>query len=153
MMRKFSKNEMIKSESGITLTILVITVIVMLILVGASIATISGNEGIITQTRTTVNNADAETAINDVKIAVAKMAILWDGNDDTIKDYIIEKLSSYEDGYKTESGAKITVVDTAKGIIKYIAKDGEEEDKLILKIDDDGNVVLEKDEWYELTKV
>lgn len=108
-MKKISKKEIIKNDAGITLTALVLTVIVMTILVGASIATISGKEGIVNETRTAANDADSQTIIDEVRIAVSKMAIQWDGND-TIGEYVKNKIQGFGDeGYKTEAGAKITV--------------------------------------------
>ncbi|MFR2787290.1 MAG: Tfp pilus assembly protein FimT/FimU [Clostridia bacterium] len=50
-------------EKGMTLIALVITIIVLLILVGVSIATLTGDNGIITQ----VNNSKIETVIGTVK--------------------------------------------------------------------------------------
>lgn len=110
-MTKFSKKEIIKNEAGITLTALILTVIVMTILVGASIATISGKEGIINETRTAANSADSKTIIDEVRITVSKMAIQWDGNG-TVKNYVISKIQGFgAEGYKTEAGAQITVED------------------------------------------
>ena len=75
---------------------------------------------------------------------VAKFATMWDGKD-TLRSYIVEKLQSYEDGYKTETGGKITVDEN--GDVTYIDKNGkkiifEDKDgnKTILQIDEDGNV-------------
>ena len=45
------KIEIVKKQTGITLIALVITIIVLLILAGVSIAMLSGNNGILTQAR------------------------------------------------------------------------------------------------------
>ena len=47
-MRKFKKN----SNNGITLIALIITIIVLLILAGVSIAMLTGDNGILTQAKT-----------------------------------------------------------------------------------------------------
>ena len=52
-----------KYERGITLIALVITIIVLLILAGVSIAMLTGDNGILTQG----NNAKIETAVGAVK--------------------------------------------------------------------------------------
>ena len=44
------KKVMFKSKRGITLIVLVVTIVVLLILAGVSIAMLSGENGIITQT-------------------------------------------------------------------------------------------------------
>ena len=46
---------MLKTEKGITLVALIITIIVLLILAGVSISMISGNNGLATKARTAVN--------------------------------------------------------------------------------------------------
>ena len=50
---------MLKEQKGITLIALVITIIVLLILAGVSIAMLTGNNGILTQ----ANNAKSDTAV------------------------------------------------------------------------------------------
>ena len=53
---------MLKNNKGITLIALVITIIVLLILAGVSIAMLTGNNGILTQ----ANNAKNDTAKSEV---------------------------------------------------------------------------------------
>ena len=54
---------MLKNNKGITLIALVITIIVLLILAGVSIAMLTGQNGILTQAK----NADNETSLADVE--------------------------------------------------------------------------------------
>ena len=54
---------MLKNQKGITLIALVITIIVLLILAGVSIAMLTGKNGILTQ----ANNAKTETSKAEVK--------------------------------------------------------------------------------------
>lgn len=133
-----------KSESGITLVALMVTIIVMMILSVASVSILSGDTGILDETELAVNEANKQVIIDEVKLMVAKFATMWDGKD-TLRSYIVEKLQSYEDGYKTETGGKITVDEN--GDVTYIDKNGkkiifEDKDgnKTILQIDEDGNV-------------
>ena len=61
-MRKFKKN----STNGITLIALVITIIVLLILAGVSIAMLTGDNGILKQ----VNNAKDKNTVGQEKEAI-----------------------------------------------------------------------------------
>ena len=54
---KTAKKQKLKENKGITLIALVITIIVLLILAGVTIATLTGDNGILTKT----NNAKAQT--------------------------------------------------------------------------------------------
>lgn len=91
----------IKNVRGITLIALVVTIIVLLIIAGVSIATLTGEKGILTQ----ANRAKEETEEakieeeNKLKLADALMQEPWDGNaaesfaggSGTVEDpYIIE---------------------------------------------------------------
>ena len=59
-----------RKEKGITLIALVITIIVLLILAGVVIATLTGNNGILTKARTAQTTNDEEKAKEQIKIAV-----------------------------------------------------------------------------------
>ena len=58
---------MLRNNKGITLIALVITIIVLLILAGVSIAMLTGNNGILTQ----AGNAQTETRNADIREAIA----------------------------------------------------------------------------------
>ena len=58
------------TNKGITLIALVITIIVLLILAAVSIATLTGENGILTKARTAKKETDEATAIEKVKVAV-----------------------------------------------------------------------------------
>ena len=134
----------LKSQSGITLSSLMVTIIVMMILSVASVSILSGNTGILDETEFAVNEANKQVIIDEVKIMVSKFGVMWGGNE-TLRDYVVNKLQSYEDGYETETGGKINV--SENGYVTYIDKNGrkivfEDEDgqRTILQIDKDGNV-------------
>ena len=77
-MQKIVKNnkenkekDMVKRQTGITLIALVITIIVLLILAGVSIATLTGNNGILTQANTAKENNKVATAKEKVQLEAA----------------------------------------------------------------------------------
>lgn len=135
-MGNVSKKEVVKSESGVTLLILVITVIIMLILAGATIINITGKEGIVTETRSAVKQSDEKSVVDDVQIAVSKLAIQWNG-ENTLQRYIINKIRAKgEEGYKTENEGTIKI-DRA-GVITYYDKSNNE-----FVFDDEGTKKLQ----------
>ncbi len=67
---KVKRGEKLKNQKAITLIALVITIIVLLILAGVSIATLTGENGILTQ----AGNAKTQTEIADEKEAVEMAA-------------------------------------------------------------------------------
>ena len=60
-----------KKQTGITLIALVITIIVLLILAGVSIATLTGNNGILTQANTAKESNNSATAKEKVQLEAA----------------------------------------------------------------------------------
>ena len=71
-MKEKNLKKILKQKNGITLITLVITIIVLLILAGVSIATLTGNNGILTQ---------AQKASKETKIAEEKeqIGLAWNG--------------------------------------------------------------------------
>ena len=77
-MQKIVKNnkvnkekDIVKKQTGITLIALVITIIVLLILAGVSIATLTGNNGILTQANQAKENNKVATAKERVQLEAA----------------------------------------------------------------------------------
>lgn len=114
-----------KKENGITLIALVITIIVLLILAGVSIAMLTGDNGILTK----ASNANDETRKAEIKeaISLATSTIIADQIDPTIttakdltyatiaeqitKDNVNAEATSTTDGIiYTYAGKKYTVV-------------------------------------------
>ena len=62
--------QLIKTSNGITLIALVITIIVLLILAGVTIATLTGDNGILGKAKTAKTTNDEEKAKEQIKIAV-----------------------------------------------------------------------------------
>ena len=63
-------NEKTKSSKGITLIALVITIIVLLILAGVSIAMLTGNNGILTQAQTAKEETEKASVIEQVQVDI-----------------------------------------------------------------------------------
>ena len=68
---KLNFKEMMKQEKGITLIALVITIIVLLILAGVTIATLTGDNGILTQAQNAKEKATETGVIERVQVEVA----------------------------------------------------------------------------------
>ena len=75
-MNKFSLRKKLKNTKGITLIALVVTIIVLLILAGVSIAMLTGNNGVLTQAKSAKEN----TRVGEVqeKVKLAAQAALTD---------------------------------------------------------------------------
>lgn len=102
-------------QNGITLIALVITIIVLLILAGVSIATLTGQNGILTQ----ANNAKTSTEIGDEKEKVelsAISALAKDNGGEIKRDYLNNELTSY---IGTE-GTDYSLSQTAPFVVKYL---------------------------------
>ena len=125
---------MVKNNKGITLIALVITIIVLLILAGVSIAMLTGENGILTQsTRAKEDTSDAELAdkinmalngefanlLADNKFsgdadAIATANGITGSADGSTGDFKIEVAS---DLTPDSAGAVLTITSTAKGTI------------------------------------
>ena len=101
--KRYKEKNIVKKQTGITLIALVITIIVLLILAGVSIAMLTGNNGILTQAKLAKENT-----------ALAKEQEEKDL--DKINSYINEK--TIKDNYTDINGDKATVPQgfTASGI-------------------------------------
>ena len=63
---------MLKKNKGITLIALIVTVIVLIILAGISVTTLTGKKGIINQARTTAEEAQRESIIEKIESDLLK---------------------------------------------------------------------------------
>ena len=127
MIENLKKEKQVKkaktSNKGITLIALVITIIVLLILAGVSIVTLTGENGILTQAQ----NAKTETKVAELEEEL-KLAIMGSYGQDGKID--IEKLNDnlkYVKGYEVEEGKEITklpAVVTVAGEKKLISNNG-----------------------------
>ena len=115
-----------KKNNGITLIALVITIIVLLILAGVTIATLTGENGILTR----ASQASEQTEIAEEKeaIGLAYTGILADNNGTGVSaDELQEELE--------KNGYSATVVDNGDGTLTVTFESGRE-----YTIDENGNI-------------
>ena len=131
------KNKL-KERKGITLIALVITIIVLLILAGVSIAMLTGDNGILTQ----ANNAKKETEVKGLKEEVNLMM-----QKRKIDEATGQKVSLKEDLEKEISGNK--VIEEIEGIAEayYVTKDNQ-----TVTVYEDGTVAEGKAIWDGVSK-
>ena len=152
-----------KKNKGITLIALVITIIVLLILAGVSIATLTGDNGILTR----ASDAKEQTEIAEIKEQI-QTDILGEqaGNQGDISDGVLKSiLKKYGEINYDEDGTTIKSITTTKGNYEIaigdiwtgtttISKDGSWNGKVNTpKIDGTGltAVYWNGSEWVELT--
>lgn len=94
-----------RKKNGITLIALVITIIILLILAGVSITTLTGDNGILNKAQNAANKINKEIGKEEVELAVEEAKINYYQSDakENLKKYIINYLKNY----KTQNG-KIT---------------------------------------------
>ena len=73
---------MLKNNKGITLIALVITIIVLLILAGVSIAMLTGENGILNQATTAVSDTEVGAAEEALKLTIAQIIAENEGTPD-----------------------------------------------------------------------
>lgn len=125
-----------RNQRGITLIALVITIIVLLILAGVSIAMLTGDNGILSNAQ----RSSKETAVANAKEKIATQIneamteyyanVYVDNGSNTIAKSIDAELTQYASGKKDDGGATITytkatdvTVDNAEGTITVTYQD------------------------------
>ena len=120
----------LKERKGITLIALVITIIVLLILAGVSIAMLTGQNGILTQAQNAKTTTDNKSAEEKVKLAV--MAAISQSKDGTLDaDKLVAEIVNNYGGTATKTGTGFPVNATVDG--------------KSFTIDGDGNVTSKED--------
>lgn len=95
-----------RKNRGITLITLVITVIVLLIIAGVSIASLTGENGLIRRTK----EAKSETEIADIKEEIERKVLMYIAkNGDITEDELLNIVKEYD---------KNATIDFKNGIIK-----------------------------------
>ena len=125
-----------KKEKGITLIALVITIIVLLILAGVTVATLTGDNGILTK----ANEAKESTEIETEK-EIIKLAVLVASEKEDYKDISKEKL---QNELEQLSGGKTEVYSDNKSYIIYF-----KETDRVYKVDENININQEEKEIVE----
>ena len=120
-----TRENLIKSNKAITLIALIITIIVLLILAGVSIATLTGQNGILTR----AEDVKEQTGIGDekeaIKLAYSGAVAEKRGNGDVTASDL-----------NTEFGTNATATDETEGTIKVTFRDSQRE----YIIDAEGNI-------------
>ena len=117
-----------KLEMGITLIALVVTVIVLIILAGVSIAMLVGENGIITQAQRAAQETEIKGDEEKIRLAINTAQIENNGNANIEKDDLEIAL--------LENGTKSIVVDNEDGTRNVIFLDS----KKIYKLNSDGSI-------------
>lgn len=92
-----------RNQKGITLIALVITIIVLLILAGVSIAMLTGDNGILTQASRSKRETNTAEVLERVNMELnAQMANVMAGDDFDSADEITANIGTLPDGYKAE---------------------------------------------------
>ena len=90
--------QLIKTSNGITLIALVITIIILLILAGVTIATLTGDNGILTQAGNAKEATQKAEAQEEVNLALANLKIEENQRDisqDEKKKILFEELKQF----------------------------------------------------------
>ena len=115
-------------ETGITLISLVVTIIVLIILAGVSIAMLVGENGIITQAQKAAQETEIKGDEEKIRLAINAAQIASNGNSNIEKDDLEIAL--------LDNGVKSIVVDKEDGTRNIIFLDS----KKIYKLNNDGSI-------------
>ena len=117
-----------KRNKGITLIALVVTIIVLLILAGISIAMLTGQNGILSRASEAQSKTSDAQNKEELEMAISQMAMEYhlNGGVGTFSDYIFENEDKLKEALGTnnvslDSGAKTI---TYKGTLYSVATDG-----------------------------
>ena len=111
---------MFKSNKGVTLVALVITIIVLLILAGVSISLIAGPNGVLTKSKKAAKDTDIANVKDAFELAVAGVAVEY--QDDSITNlsltagnyFTYARIKANLDGYQICSATSTTEETTGK---------------------------------------
>ena len=112
----------IKQKNGITLIALVITIIVLLILAGVSIAMLTGQNGILTQAQNAKTTTADKSAEEKIKLAVMAARAQSEGALDA--DKLVAEITNNYGGTATKTGTGFPVNATVDGKSFTIDGDG-----------------------------
>ncbi|MGN1327483.1 MAG: type II secretion system protein [Clostridia bacterium] len=123
--RENSKRNIVKSDKGITLIALVVTIVVLLILAGISLNLVLGNNGLITKAKDAKEKTQKSTVKDEVSLLVADWQIEKYLDDAGLEAYLnskvpskIEDVTNNGDGtYTVEKDGYGVTIDEAGNII------------------------------------
>ena len=136
--QKENRLKNLKNANGITLIALVITIIVLLILAAASIATLTGENGILTRASDAKIETEKATEEEILKLAIISAKISNDGTQELTSSKLQEELDKQNQNIQE----KVTVVDARYGILEVIFEDSQR-----------GYKISENGEIYDLSYI
>ena len=96
---KSTKKYQVKTNNGITLIALVITIIVLLILAGVTIATLTGENGILTRATEAKEKTQEGEDIENIKLAISESNIPQDEQEEKSEEAILKEIIEKNDNY------------------------------------------------------
>lgn len=97
----------VKNERAITLIALVITIIVLLILAGVTIATLTGENGILTQAQQAKQSYEKATNLEEIKLRIAENKVNGNNSASAISDIFEEALGTLGENPSEEDIKKL----------------------------------------------
>ena len=128
LIMKKLKEELKYGKKGITLISLVVTIIVLLILAGVTIATLTGDNGILTRTQQAKNETEQAEDIEKIRLAITEAQI----GDTEYQELTTDSLGSI----LIKDGTKAIVFDSEDGTKHILFLDKKKE----YKLDSNGNI-------------
>ena len=120
---KMKQNKILKGSRGITLIALVITIIVLLILAAVSIATLTGDNGILTRASDSANKS--KEAEEKERIVLAYNAAMADNDGKGVtQSYFETELKKYDNGTTVEQDGENFKVTYPNENVYTVKKDG-----------------------------
>ena len=137
-----------KSEKGITLIALVITIIVLLILVGVSIAMLTGDNGILTKSTESKEETYLAEVLERVNMELnAQLTNAMAGDAFDSETTINKNLEGIPEGYKVEVTSDSTEYSTSNDVTITISDDPDSDVKVKVPGQASGSVTYEGNSW------
>ena len=117
-----------RKKSGITLIALIVTVIVLLIISGVTLSTLTGDDGILSKTNEAQEVTDTAKLDEQVNLAVLSAISIGNGKmkEENLTKYLNKKIGKGKYVLeKISSGWKITITSVSPQRVYYVSNDGE----------------------------
>ena len=151
------KKKKVREEKGITLIALVITIIVLLILAGVTIAAVGGENGILKNAGEAKEESERGDAEDEIKLALNEWQIERYTGNKTIEDFLSEKFGGVvdngDDTYTIEKGGYEAKIDKEGNIIGEIEKAGPRPEVISAKVVNEAGEEVGKGSQAEGTKL
>ena len=147
----------VQKENGITLIALVITIVVLLILAGVTIAAVGGENGILKNAGEAKEESERGDAEDEIKLALNEWQIERYTGNKTIEDFLSEKFGGVvdngDDTYTIEKGGYEVKIDKEGNIIGEIEKAGPRPEVISAKVVNEAGEEVGKGSQAEGTKL